>query len=289
MGGHGRYTGIAGDRRVGSKGALPARWSRGWGLRGKLRLRFGSGLLVAALAVVVTVAGSSASAQMPDSFTNLQHFPADISRDELIDAMRTIALDLGVRCQFCHVGSPDGVSFDGVDFASDESPNKRAARYMLGMVDRLNADIGQNLEDTPRDRNEISCKTCHRGLARPTLLYQELDRTLELEGVAGLEEAYDRARRSLEAGRYDFREWEIILFAERLEGEGRLEEALGVHAVNLRQHPESSAILGNMARIQEALDRMPEAIETLERMLVLTPEDESVQAALARLRGGVSP
>lgn len=287
MEGHGQHAGRSGEGRVGSTGAPPARQRGGRRAGRRLRLRVGPALLLAGLALAMSA--PSASAQMPDTFTNLQHFPADISRDDLVDAMRTIALDLGVRCQFCHVGSPDGISFDGVDFASDESPNKRAARYMLGMVDRLNADVAQNLENTPRDRNEISCKTCHRGLARPTLLYQQLDRTLELEGVSGLEEAYDRARRALEAGRYDFGEWEIILFAERLEGEGRLEEALGVHAVNLRQHPESTAILGNMARIQEALERIPEAIATLERLLELRPDDQSAQASLARLRGGGSP
>jgi len=40
----------------------------------------------------------SAFAQIPDAFTNLQHFPKDITRGALVAQMRTIATSLGVRC-----------------------------------------------------------------------------------------------------------------------------------------------------------------------------------------------
>lgn len=242
-----------------------------------------------AVCMAIVLLAKPISAQIPDTFTNLQHFPTDIAHSRLIDAMRTISLDLGVRCQFCHVGSADGVSFEGVDFASDESPNKRAARYMLGMVDRLNLDISGNLAETPRERNEISCKTCHRGLSRPTLLFQELDRTLTIEGATGLDEAYDRARESIETGRWDFREWEINLFAERLEAAGRVDEAIAVWELNLRHHESSMTILGNLARLYESNDRIDDAIAALRRMLDVDAENAQAAAALARLGGNGLP
>ena len=67
------------------------------------------------------------AAQMPEKFENLQYFPKDIPRDSLIQHMRAFSLTLGVRCQYCHTGG-DGVSFRGVNFASDEKPAKRKAR-----------------------------------------------------------------------------------------------------------------------------------------------------------------
>lgn len=68
---------------------------------------------------------------------NLQYFRKDIPRDELVQRMREFSFALGVRCQYCHVGG-DGVSFDGVVFASDEKPVKVKARAMLRMVEQLN-------------------------------------------------------------------------------------------------------------------------------------------------------
>ena len=47
---------------------------------------------------------------------NLQYFPKDIKRDELILRMREFSFALSVRCQHCHAGG-DGISFEGVDFS----------------------------------------------------------------------------------------------------------------------------------------------------------------------------
>ena len=48
--------------------------------------------------------------------------------------MREFSFALNVRCQYCHTGG-DGISFEGVNFASDEKPAKVKARAMLRMVD----------------------------------------------------------------------------------------------------------------------------------------------------------
>jgi len=41
------------------------------------------------------------NAQIPDKFENLQVFPKEISKQDLIGNMKSFAMGLGVRCQFC--------------------------------------------------------------------------------------------------------------------------------------------------------------------------------------------
>ena len=223
-------------------------------------------------------------AQIPDEFTNLQHFPADISRDALIDEMRSISLSLGVRCQSCHVGSADGVSFEGVDFASDESPLKRAARDMLAMMGRINGSVAA-LPDRGEPRESVTCKTCHRGAARPQLLSQFLASRLEQDGPGALVQAYADAREQLEWGRFDFREWELNLWAEELAEAGRLEDAIAVYEVNRTAHPESSAVLSSLGPLYEQVGRVEDAIAVYESFLELQPGNAQVQARLNALRG----
>jgi hypothetical protein len=45
-----------------------------------------------------------------------------------------------VRVQYCHAGG-DGVSFEGLNFASDDKPARRNARFMLRLVDSLNSRV----------------------------------------------------------------------------------------------------------------------------------------------------
>src|SRR5688572_29248204 len=96
-----------------------------------------SAALALATALVLAAAPARAAGQIPEKFENLQYFPKDIARDSLVQTMRGFSFALGVRCQYCHAGG-DGVSFQGVNFASDDKPTKRNARFMLRMVDSLN-------------------------------------------------------------------------------------------------------------------------------------------------------
>src|SRR5688572_6121629 len=155
--------------------------------------------------------------QLPDSFTNLKVLPRDIKRDSLIQVMRGFSLSLNVRCQYCHVGG-DGQSFQGVEFGKDDDPDKRKARFMLRMVDSLNRLVLPNLPELGgRAPLQITCKTCHRGAARPELLTQRLERVRDSIGVDSAVALYRRLRTDHGlAGRYDFTEWEMNLWAERL-------------------------------------------------------------------------
>jgi hypothetical protein len=191
----------------------------------------------------------AAAAQIPSTFTNLQVLPADISRDSLVQIMRGISLSLNVRCQHCHVGG-DGVSFAGVEFAKDDDPDKLKARFMLRMVDSLNRFVLPQLPGRGANPVRVECKTCHRGAAQPLLLTQLLERVRADSGIAVAIARYRQLRQDAAlAGRFDFGEWEMNLWAERLAASGKTADAIAVYELNLEFFPASQAITGALTRL----------------------------------------
>ena len=59
------------------------------------------------LLVAILLAVTSAVAQFPDKFTNLQVLPKNISQSDLQTTMRGFAFALNVRCPYCHVQKAD--------------------------------------------------------------------------------------------------------------------------------------------------------------------------------------
>lgn len=224
-------------------------------------------------------------AQIPDSFTNLKVLPRDIARDSLVQIMRGFSLSLNVRCQYCHVGG-DGQSFQGVEFAKDDDPDKRKARFMLRMVDSLNLHVRQNLplpERGAREPMRITCKTCHRGSARPELLTQRLERVRDSLGIDSAVAEYRRLRTDHGlSGRYDFGEWEINLWAEHLARSGRQADAIEVYRLNLEYFPESGSILTALGTLHEPTDKA-QALDYYRRALVLQPRNTRLQETIRRL------
>ncbi len=239
------------------------------------------------LAVLVLGVGcavpAAVSAQIPDSFTNLRVLPKNIKPDSLVQIMRRFSLSLNVRCQYCHVGG-DGVSFQGVDFAKDDDPDKLKARFMLQMVDSLNRQVLPKLPGLDRAPLRIECKTCHRGSSRPLLLAQELER---VRGDQGIDSAVARYRalrqQQATAGRWDFGEWETNLWAEELAARGLKAEAIAVYLLNLEFFPQSGSILVSLGMLHEPTDRA-KAIEYYERALVLQPRNPELVRRLNRLK-----
>ena len=121
-------------------------------------------LLVAGCAAfLAAVASAQAPAPAPPPFKNLQVFPKDIARADLIANMKLFAQSLGVRCTHCHVGT-EGQPLSTFDFASDAKPAKATARKMLAMVHRINS---QDFGVTDFSKVKVTCFTCHRGSTKP--------------------------------------------------------------------------------------------------------------------------
>ena len=121
------------------------------------------------LAAALLAATPSAFAQgtfPPSSFKNLQVLPKDASAVVVVGTMKGFANNLGVRCQFCHIGK-EGLPLEQFDFVSDEIPQKKTARAMM----RLTADINRQLDAAvPRAAGaeaRVTCITCHRGKSTP--------------------------------------------------------------------------------------------------------------------------
>jgi tetratricopeptide (TPR) repeat protein len=217
---------------------------------------------------------------------NLQYFPEDMTRAEVVSEMRQFSFALGVRCQYCHVGG-DGVSFEGVVFESDDDPDKRKARYMLQMVDELNQNLLPMMADRDEPNAMISCKTCHRGAPKPALLTEVLRTTLDTEDSEAAVAQYRQLREGEGmAGRYDFGEWEMNSFADELAAEDRPRDAIAMYELNLEFHPESGSIILALARLHEGIDETDAAIGYYERALEMRPGDPRLTAKLEELRGG---
>lgn len=221
--------------------------------------------------------------QIPDSFTNLKVLPRDITRDSLIQVMRNFSLSLNVRCQYCHVGG-DGQSFAGVEFAKDDDPDKRKARFMLQMVDSLNRAVLPRIPDlNGRAPLRIECKTCHRGAAQPMLLTQRLERVRDSLGVDSAVSVYRQLRTSVGmAGRYDFTEWEMNLWAERLGRSGKTRDAIAIYELNREFFPESAPILIALGQLLEPTDRV-KALDYYKRAQVLQPRNPELQRRIQNL------
>jgi hypothetical protein len=68
---------------------------------------------------------------IPDTFTNLQVLPKDITKPELVNIMKSLAITFEKRCSFCHVATDD---LSQADFSSDDKETKKKAREMLRFI-----------------------------------------------------------------------------------------------------------------------------------------------------------
>ena len=130
--------------------------------REKLLLAAGCAAFLAAVASAQPEPAPPAPVAALPAFKNLQVFPKNIARADLIANMKFFAQSLGVRCTNCHVGTEGQPST--FDFASDAKKEKQTARKMLAMVHRINSeDFGvKDFKDV-----KVTCYTCHRGATRP--------------------------------------------------------------------------------------------------------------------------
>jgi len=187
------------------------------------------------LAIVVLI--SSAPAQIPDKFTNLQVLPKDISQKELVGIMRNYAGDLGVRCGFCHVGG-DPNTLVGVNFPSDDSDKKKTARLMLRMVQAINQDHLAKLGKKPAA--QITCVTCHRGLSEPRAIDVVVGEAIKKDGTEAAIALYRKLRAdNYGNGKYDFSDIPLNQLGESLLETDKIKEATAVLELDAELNPKS--------------------------------------------------
>jgi Photosynthetic reaction centre cytochrome C subunit/Tetratricopeptide repeat len=252
-------------------------------------LRHGlAGALVAAAACSVALAcPARLGAQIPQKFENLQVFPHDVPRDTLLQTMRSFSFALGVRCQHCHSGG-DGVSFEGVNFASDDKVAKRKARFMLRMVDSLNTRVLAALPDRTSPAVPIECVTCHRGLSRPTTLERTLAATIGERGVDSAVAEYRVLRReALDLGRYNFGEWSLNELARTLRNQGKSAEAVAMLELNAEFYTSSAAIDLALADLYRERGDRAKALQRYRRLLEKQPNNAAAKRRVEELSAPV--
>lgn len=237
------------------------------------------------LSAAVWMAAAPAIGQPPaEELKNLQHFPKDIPRPKLVQRMREFSFALGVRCQHCHAGG-DGVSFDGVDFASDEKAAKKKARAMLKMTDQINGTLLAQIPARAEPAVTVDCVTCHRGLPLPKTLATTLFELAGKEGGAAAVAKYRELRQDQTlSGRYNFGEWEINELGRRLNEKGDTTSALALLEMNAGLYPESADIDYMLGEVHRARGEKEKAIARYEAAMAKNPGNPRPKQRIEELR-----
>ncbi len=224
-------------------------------------------------------------AQAPEAPKNLKVLPRTMTREQVVDVMRSISQALGVRCDQCHAQARNAApGRPELDFASDEKPEKETARKMLRMVGSINEQIGQmGFKDTL----EVRCVTCHHGVKRPETLAALLTRTVGEQGVDSALVRYRALRdRYYGTGAYDFSPHSLNEAAGTLAGVQKdYDAALRFLRLNLENAPQDAETYLTLGRVQLAKGDRDAAIVSLQKAVELDPEDRQAKAELERAKG----
>lgn len=123
-------------------------------------------IILAAALSLCTMPAFAQNTFPPASFKNLQVLPKDSTAAQVVGTMKSFAMGLGVRCQFCHVGK-EGMPLGEFDFVSDEIPQKKTARVMMGLVNDINKTLDAAIPRAAGAEARVTCLTCHRGKSTP--------------------------------------------------------------------------------------------------------------------------
>jgi hypothetical protein len=204
--------------------------------------------------------------------------------DDLVDTMGGFTRALGVRCNYCHVGQ-EGASLDTYDFAKDDKATKEKARAMLRMVTAINDEHLGKLAMRRTPPITVTCATCHRGIAQPRPLQQVLLTAYDAAGVDSLIATYQALRtRYYGAAAYDFGEVPLADVGSTVARRGKLADAVRIHVFNTEVSPQSGFALRQASQAQLAMGDTVAAIASLQRALVINPNDGQATRTLDALR-----
>src|SRR4051812_21385315 len=129
-----------------------------------LGLAIGIVALSGAVAAAQGAVTGTAQVAPPPAMTNLQIFPKDTPRPQVLATMQAFTQSLGVQCNYCHVQEGRG---GRNDMASDEKPTKKAARGMMTLAREINAKLPEAVGKGAEATTRVGCATCHRGVPIP--------------------------------------------------------------------------------------------------------------------------
>ncbi len=239
---------------------------------------------IAAFVVFGALVSMSAGAQIPQEFTNLELLPEDISRADLINTMRGFSEQLGVRCNFCHVGEDQTSAFSDFDFASDEKGHKRITRIMMAMTRAINETYLSEVKG--HGNTQVTCATCHHGQSSPSTLSRQLLEAFDKGGTDQLTARYGELRDELYGrGVYDFGEASLIGVATIFARERKDPEAAeAVLELNLEHFPDSFMTWYSMGELKSMAQDNAGALAAFQKALEIDPQNEWAKKAVDRLK-----
>jgi tetratricopeptide (TPR) repeat protein len=242
---------------------------------------------VAALGAI-TLSASAAVAQPaappPPPLTNLQLYPKDIPRPQLIATMQGFVQALGVQsaggCSYCHVGTAPNW-----DFASDGKPMKTVARKMILMAREITGKLPDITGKPAAEIASLRCATCHRGLAIPKLLPDVLTETATKSGGAAAVQQYRDLRAKYYGGQsYDFSEPALVAMATPLINANKPDDAIALLQLNAEFYPRSSATYATLGQAYAKKNDTPNAIRSFEKAVELDPNNQNAKRQLEQLK-----
>jgi hypothetical protein len=128
-------------------------------------------ILVYVVFSLFIAAGVAATPAVADyGWKNLKVIPKSTNPDQMERMMTQYDKQLGVTCSYCHPDTKADIFPRRVDFATDDLPEKRTARDMMRMTDKINRKYFNFKNDYSFDlfkKQPVECMTCHRGLPKP--------------------------------------------------------------------------------------------------------------------------
>jgi hypothetical protein len=243
-----------------------------------------SGIVMFSMTALVASAAAqaptpAAPAQQPPPLTNLQIYPKDIARPELIATMQGFVQQLGVQqqggCAFCHTGQGPGA-----DYASDSNPKKGVARKMILMAREITAKMPEVTGKPAADIARLRCATCHRGAAVPKVPVDTLTETTTKSGVQAAVQQY----RDLRKQAIDFNEASLVAYANTLTNANKPDDALVLLQANAELNPNHAPTYGAMAQAYAKKNDTANAIKNLEKVVQLDPNNQAAKRQLEQLK-----
>src|SRR5580765_1489587 len=234
---------------------------------------------------IVTLAAATAQAQAPPPpMTNLQLYPKDTPRAEVVATMQGFVQALGVQsaggCGYCHAGTAPAF-----DFAADTKPAKTVARKMILMSREITAKLPEVTGKPAAEVTRLRCATCHRGLAIPKLLPDVLTETAAKSGTAAAVQQYRDLRTKFYGGQsYDFSENGIVSSAIPLINANKPDDAITWLQLNAEFYPKSSATYAALGQAYAKKNDTPNAIKSFEKALELDPNNPIAKRQLEQLK-----
>src|SRR5437868_4033294 len=245
--------------------------------------------LFATIGLILLAAGASAQtpaapAQQPPAMSNLQVYPKDTPRAELVATMQGFVQALGVQQQggrgYCHMGTAPQF-----DFASDAKPTKNVARKMILMAREVTAKLPEVTGKPAAEVTRLRCATCHRGVAIPKLLPDVLTDTAAKSGVPAAIEQYRALRKQYYGGQsYDFSEPALVALGNQLSAANKPDDALAFLQLNTEFYPNSAPTYAAMGQAYTRKNDKDSAIKNLEKAMQLDPNNQQAKRQLEQLK-----